>query len=937
VSIVRSPGLSAETIVKPLILLVALAVGCTHSFAPPWPPRGADPVVVFTDVTVVPMTGGPELAHVNVVVRGDHIERVDAEPPPSSARVIDGRGRYLMPGMADMHVHLPVDGSDDELERVAVLSLLGGVTTVRGMQGAASHLAFRARAKGPVPELFLAGPPIAESLTPDEARARVREQKRAGYDLIKVLGGFDRATYDAIVDEARREKIPVVGHVPAEVGIDAALAGQVTIEHLMGYGDAAKAGDPALAALAARTRDAHVWNCPTLDYFETSTQPDLDELDGREGLEYASARDREAWGKQDPPPKGAHDRMKDLRREVLALQRAGAGLLVGSDAPGPYVVPGFGYHEELRQLVRAGLTAEEVLTAATRNAAAALGRDPRDGTIQPGAIADLVLVSADPLAGVEHVAHPEIVMVRGQAWTRGDLLARLGAPAPVDPSGRWDLRWERGFARDPRVLEGSLDIQRGEGGFTATLSIVFDPSEAQPTQLRFESLRVERNQIDLAFTDPESGEPFGMSATIAGNRLVGEAYVRAGGERTAIGGRRFPSTELRPGHVEHSLPAFESGRSGIDQAGLATLLEHARAEESSAIVIVKDGKIAVESYRDEYDGSPLVAMSGSKSFVSLAIGMLIDEGKLTLDTTMGSLFPEWRTQGKKAGITVRMLLNHTSGLEPTRARFDGKATIRGSMEHAKLLTPPGTRFQYNNAGIDFLAVVVRQVAGVPLDEYLDAHLFKKIDAVGVSWMKDPEGTPRGAGELFIRPVDFAKVGQIMLDGGRWRGETIVSPGWVAASAAVSQPFEADYGLLWWREGTFAYALTEPILAWWAEVGVDAKTIQAARPLVGKKHKDKAEHRAAVQAAVGKVAFDQLTTTLFKADHVPLEAAIADGPVIGFAAKGWLGQYMVVYPDLGVVAVRMRQAVYSDYLHKEKQQHLYEAFPGDAAKLFPRAP
>lgn len=404
--------------------------GCSAGAASP---SSEAPALVFTDVTVLPMTAGPEIAHANVVVRGDRIERVDGAPPPEGARRIDGRGKFLLPGLADMHVHLPAEGPRAKLVRFALLSLLNGVTTLRSMQGAPEHLGFRDEVRtwgAPSPELFLAGPPLAETLTIEEARARVREQKAAGYDLIKVLGGFDRPAYDAVVDEARSAGIPVVGHVPSEIGIDAALAArQRTIEHLMGYGDAAKESPAALEALAVRTRDAHVWNCPTLDYFATSRQ-ELDVLQARDGLALVPAPERAKWLDRKPPAPDARAVMDRLRGEVLALQRAGAGLLVGSDAPGPFIVAGFGYVEELRELAKAGLTPVQLLTAATRSAAESLGRDARDGTVQPGAVADLILVDADPMQSVENVARPEVVVVRGRAWTRQELETELRKTSP---------------------------------------------------------------------------------------------------------------------------------------------------------------------------------------------------------------------------------------------------------------------------------------------------------------------------------------------------------------------------------------------------------------------------------------------------------------------------------------------------------------------------
>jgi imidazolonepropionase-like amidohydrolase len=403
--------------------------------SPPTPTTAAHvtPVIAFTDVTVVPMTGGAPIAHATVVVRGERVERVDTTPPPDGAVRIEAHWRYLLPGLADMHVHLPADAPDAEVERFALLSLLNGVTTLRSMQGAPNHLAFREAVKrgdAIAPELVLAGPPLAETLTPDEARARVRAQKAAGYDLVKILGGFDRAAYDAVIDEAHKQGIPVVGHVPAEIGIDAALAAhQLTIEHLMGYGDAAKESPAALDALAVRTRDAHVWNCPTLDYFETIFEEDVAKLEARRGLEYVPAKERATWRDRKAPPADAAERVDRLRRETVALTHAEAGLLVGSDAPGPYIVPGFGYLEELREMAKAGLTPRQIVTAATANAAESLGRDPRDGTVQAGAIADLILVDRDPMTSVENVVDPSVVMVRGVAWTRAELEKRLAITA----------------------------------------------------------------------------------------------------------------------------------------------------------------------------------------------------------------------------------------------------------------------------------------------------------------------------------------------------------------------------------------------------------------------------------------------------------------------------------------------------------------------------
>jgi CubicO group peptidase (beta-lactamase class C family) len=508
------------------------------------------------------------------------------------------------------------------------------------------------------------------------------------------------------------------------------------------------------------------------------------------------------------------------------------------------------------------------------------------------------------------------------------------APPPargdVDVAGNWDLRWDRTFAVDtPYLVSGRLEVRRVDGAYAAALAL--DPESVAPA-LTLRSLRVDGDHLVVVFDGAPKGGTFEIDARVRDGRLAGEARLGPDGDWAPLGGLHFASTAMRPFTADHSLPSQSRGESGLREGPLRALLEHAQAEESSAIVLVRDGKIAVEEYRDGYDGTPLIAMSGSKSIVSLAIGMLIDEGKLSLDTTMGSLFPEWKAQGAKGTVTVRQLLNHTSGLDPHRAT-DTPDSIRVHAEKAKLLTPPGARFRYNNAAVDFLAVVAKRAAGIPLDEYLEAHLFRKIDAVGAKWWKDSEGTPYGAGELQIRPVDLAKIGQMLLDGGRWNGEQIVPPKWIEESIAASQPYQADCGLLWWRVGGFGRTLDEPILRWWREVGVDAATIARARALVGKTFADKRAFNEALTKALGADGRAKLLTILDKEDHVPTSRAVATGPSTGFSAHGWLGQYLVVLPKERVVAVRMRRAIYSDYAPGGGDKNGYDGFAKDVAALF----
>lgn len=510
-------------------------------------------------------------------------------------------------------------------------------------------------------------------------------------------------------------------------------------------------------------------------------------------------------------------------------------------------------------------------------------------------------------------------------------------PAPsMDPTGDWQIRWDRGFAGwSPTIFDGKLSLEREGGRWTAR--IAFRQSSAQ---LECTALQLAGDRIDIAFRaanaksegkTSEAPVPVELRGFFHEGRLLGE--IRWGRiDWTPMGGRRLVLPRLVPGSVDHALPSAPLDPGAVDQAGLDALLQRAAEERSSAVVIVRDGKIGVERYREGYDGSPLVAMSASKSVVSMAVGMLIADGKLGLDTTMASLFPEWKALGPKGTITVRHLLTHTSGLDTARATWE-KESIRERALAAKLLFQPGTRFQYNNGAVDFLAAVFAKAAGVSLDVYLEARLFQKLDIVGAQWMKDTEGTPRGAGELAIRPVDLAKLGQLMLDGGVWKGERIVPAAWIEQSIAPGQPFQEAAGLLWWREGSFSHVLTDPVLAAWRDLGFDQAVLKDAVPLVGKRFGEWSSYAGALEKALGGTTYQKLQAALHGSDHVPRSASVSDGPARGFAARGWLGQFLVVLPKPRVVAVRMRKVESGEQGDKDERD-AYPGFGRDLARAFP---
>ncbi len=341
-------------------------------------------VTAFVNVNVVPFDRERVLAGQTVIVRDGRIAEIgptEKTKVPAGALQIDGRGKYLMPGLADMHVHLfPGAGQPDDLTTQQFqLFLANGVTTIRNMIGKPEHVVLRDRvAKGELlgPSIYTAGPPLLGNNvpTPEAAERVVDEQKKAGYDLLKVHEGLSPETYAAIVATSKRVGIPLAGHVTATVGLKRALdAQQGSIEHLDGYLQAMVADDSPvkptpsqvvlgpvlehideskLPALAAATRKAGVWNDPTLTLFKlvvSEAKPE-DYLKWPE-MQYIPAKMREGFAKQkqstmgNPAPASERQRYIQLRNKVLlALHAAGAKLLIGPDSPQFFLVPGFATH-----------------------------------------------------------------------------------------------------------------------------------------------------------------------------------------------------------------------------------------------------------------------------------------------------------------------------------------------------------------------------------------------------------------------------------------------------------------------------------------------------------------------------------------------------------------------------------------------------------------
>jgi imidazolonepropionase-like amidohydrolase len=400
-----------------------------------------DKPVAFVDVSVLPMDRERIVEHQTVVVQGGKITAlgpVASTTVPGNATRVDGRGKFLMPGLTEMHGHIP--GANDPFtpENVLFLYIAGGATTVRGMQGNPSHMELRRRVEaGEIvgPRLYLSSPMMSATQAPDAATGErlVREAKQVGYDHIKVHENLSKETYDAIVRTAREVGLPWGGHVSQYVGVAGALAArQATIDHIDDYVEAIQGNPANIPAIAKQTKDAGVAVVPTMPLWEVLRGLHTAEsMNDRVELKYVPAQTRRAWVNRVTQTRAQADlqagqREIELRNQILkGLSDGGVLVLLGSDAPQLYSVPGFSLQREMETMVATGLTRFQVLQSGTVNVAKFYKLENEAGTVAVGKRADLLLLDANPLADIKNVARKSGVMVRGRWLPWSEIQARL--------------------------------------------------------------------------------------------------------------------------------------------------------------------------------------------------------------------------------------------------------------------------------------------------------------------------------------------------------------------------------------------------------------------------------------------------------------------------------------------------------------------------------
>jgi imidazolonepropionase-like amidohydrolase len=389
-------------------------------------PRPSSPRTIVSGGIVLAPDGLAFLVDHAVVVQGDRITsvvpRAELAPTPVDT-IVDATGQFVVPGFVDAHGHPPDAEPDDTITMTEYLELAAsaGVTTIRSCRGTAAQLELRDRiARGEItgPRLFVGG--LVDATTPRDGAQQVHAHARAGYDFIKLMHCEGQGTYDAIAAAVAETKLPFTGHVPAGVELTRALAAKQSIEHLDGYRRALKGG-ATLRELADATARAGVSVCPTQTFLERVYQiaepPRWDDAPGVARVRESQRERWRAWTNEqritDDERAAAIAASKQCDEIIAALHDAGANLLA-SASHGPWIVPGWSLLDELRIFERAGLPRAAVLASATRRAAAFLPGEAPWGAIAPGHRADLVLLTADPLADLSAMHRVSGVMRAGR-------------------------------------------------------------------------------------------------------------------------------------------------------------------------------------------------------------------------------------------------------------------------------------------------------------------------------------------------------------------------------------------------------------------------------------------------------------------------------------------------------------------------------------------
>ncbi len=442
-----------------LFLTIGVFISCSPSQE-----KISPTAILISNVNSIDVRNGSVLTNQHIVIDSGKIKKITTEIQNAEkyTTTIDGKGKYLIPGLSEMHAHIPPPSTAaDRVEEVLFLYVANGITTIRGMLGHPGHLALREVAKeGRIisPRIFTSSPSLNGNSvkTKEEAISKVTAYQKAGYDFLKIHPGIQREVFDQVVITADEVGIRFAGHVPVAVGIRHALESKyASIDHVdgfleglvpesanvqptdngfFGYAFTPLADTAKIDELVGLAKENKVWIVPTQSLFERWFAPiSSDELLQQPEMKYMPKATLENWKKRkdesiDDTNFNAEQwaTFDSIRKLLIArLNKNGHGILLGSDAPQLFNVPGFSIHHEVQGMLGAGMSPAEILESGTINPAKYFDMTDTFGEIRAGLDADLVLLDSNPLENISALKEIAGVMLQGRWIPKEEIEEKL--------------------------------------------------------------------------------------------------------------------------------------------------------------------------------------------------------------------------------------------------------------------------------------------------------------------------------------------------------------------------------------------------------------------------------------------------------------------------------------------------------------------------------
>lgn len=446
-----------------IVLCIGIFISCAEAEE-----KVSPTAILISNVNSIDVRTGTVLENQQIVIDSGKIKSITSEVQNSKkyTNAINGEGKYLIPGLAEMHAHIPPPSThSDRVEEVLFLYVANGITTIRGMLGHPGHLTLREVAKqGRIfsPRILTSSPSLNGNSvkTKEEAVDKVTAYQKAGYDFLKIHPGIQRDVFDQVVTTANEVGIRFAGHVPVDVGIRHALQSKfASIDHVdgfieglvpesanvkptdngfFGYAFTPLADTSKIDELVHLAKENNVWIVPTQSLFERWFAPvTSDELLLQPEMKYMPKTTLESWKTRkdesinDPSFNVTQWAKFDSIRKLLiaGLNKSGHGMLLGSDAPQLFNVPGFSIHHEAQGMLGAGMTPSEIIESGTINPAKYFGMEDTFGEIKEGLDADLVLLDSNPLENIAALKEISGVMLRGRWIPKEEIEEKLAIVA----------------------------------------------------------------------------------------------------------------------------------------------------------------------------------------------------------------------------------------------------------------------------------------------------------------------------------------------------------------------------------------------------------------------------------------------------------------------------------------------------------------------------